>query len=126
MTEKARVLVTGMGGELGTRVAQLIEAREWAGDIIGVDFGCFKDGYCGDSARTIAVGKISGEAKRLIDVTREALELGQDFTTFYESCRVVGATPDTLESFRIALSLAAQRTIALSLWLLGVGAPASM
>jgi UDP-glucose 4-epimerase len=38
MTEKARVLVTGMGGELGTRVAQLIEAREWAGDIIGVDF----------------------------------------------------------------------------------------
>ena len=35
---KARVLVTGMGGELGTRVAQLIEAREWAGDIVGVDF----------------------------------------------------------------------------------------
>jgi arginyl-tRNA synthetase len=55
-----------------------------------------------------------------------ALELAQDFTTFYESCRVVGATPDTLESFRIALSLAAQRTIALSLWLLGVGAPSSM
>jgi UDP-glucose 4-epimerase len=35
---KVRVLVTGMGGELGTRVAQLIETREWAGDIIGVDF----------------------------------------------------------------------------------------
>jgi len=35
---KARVLVTGMGGELGTRVAQLIEAREWATDIVGVDF----------------------------------------------------------------------------------------
>jgi UDP-glucose 4-epimerase len=27
-----------MGGELGTRVAQLIEAREWAGDVVGVDF----------------------------------------------------------------------------------------
>ena len=34
----ARVLVTGMGGELGTRVAQLIEARDWAGDVVGVDF----------------------------------------------------------------------------------------
>jgi UDP-glucose 4-epimerase len=33
-----RVLVTGMGGELGTRVAQLIEAREWATEIVGVDF----------------------------------------------------------------------------------------
>jgi UDP-glucose 4-epimerase len=27
-----------MGGELGTRVAQLIEGRDWAGDIVGVDF----------------------------------------------------------------------------------------
>ena len=35
---KARVLVTGMGGELGTRVAQLIEGREWADDIVGIDF----------------------------------------------------------------------------------------
>ncbi|HEV7523597.1 MAG TPA: NAD-dependent epimerase/dehydratase family protein [Acidimicrobiia bacterium] len=35
---KTRVLVTGMGGELGTRVAQLIEARDWATEIVGVDF----------------------------------------------------------------------------------------
>src|SRR5207248_4904456 len=33
-----RVLVTGMGGELGTRVAQLIEQRDWASDVIGIDF----------------------------------------------------------------------------------------
>src|SRR5215471_9086110 len=46
------------------------------GDIIGIDFGCFKDGFCGDSARTIAVGKVSGDAQRLIDATRQALELG--------------------------------------------------
>src|SRR5512137_1923708 len=26
-----------------------------AGDIVGVDFGCFKDGYCGDAARTLAI-----------------------------------------------------------------------
>jgi len=34
----ARVLVTGMGGELGTRVAQLLEARDDVGEIHGVDF----------------------------------------------------------------------------------------
>jgi arginyl-tRNA synthetase len=39
---------------------------------------------------------------------------------------VVGATPAQTESFRISLSVAAQRTIALSLGLLGVSAPDSM
>ena len=46
------------------------------GDIVGIDFGCFVDGFCGDSARTVAVGKISAEAQRLIDTTRESLDLG--------------------------------------------------
>jgi len=55
-----------------------------------------------------------------------ALELSQDFTAFYEACRVVGAAPEPLESQRVALSVAAQRTIALSLGLLGVSAPESM
>jgi arginyl-tRNA synthetase len=55
-----------------------------------------------------------------------ALELAQDFTAFYEHCRVVGVEPEQLESFRIALSVAAERTIELSLGLLGVSAPDSM
>ncbi len=55
-----------------------------------------------------------------------ALELAQDFTAFYRDCRVVGATPAPVESFRIALSACAQRTIALALSLLGVSAPESM
>jgi arginyl-tRNA synthetase len=55
-----------------------------------------------------------------------ALELAQEFTAFYRDCRVVGAEPATVESFRIALSVAAQRVIALSLGLLGVSAPDSM
>jgi UDP-glucose 4-epimerase len=33
-----RVLITGMGGELGTRVAQIVEQRSWADDVMGVDF----------------------------------------------------------------------------------------
>jgi arginyl-tRNA synthetase len=55
-----------------------------------------------------------------------ALELAQDFTAFYRDCRVVGAEPEALESFRIALSVAAQRTIARALDLLGVTAPEAM
>jgi methionyl aminopeptidase len=44
------------------------------GDILSVDFGCFKHGYCGDSARTLAIGTISAEARRLMTATRESLE----------------------------------------------------
>ncbi|MDY0001618.1 MAG: type I methionyl aminopeptidase [Polyangia bacterium] len=45
------------------------------GDILSVDFGCFKDGWCGDSARTFPVGEVSDEARMLLKVTRESLEL---------------------------------------------------
>jgi arginyl-tRNA synthetase len=55
-----------------------------------------------------------------------ALELAQEFTAFYEACRVIGATPEGVESLRIALSVATQTTIAQSLRLLGVSAPDSM
>jgi methionyl aminopeptidase len=44
------------------------------GDIVGIDFGCFIDGFCGDSARTIAIGKVTDEARKLMDATRESLE----------------------------------------------------
>ncbi len=59
-------------------------------------------------------------------ITAYALELAQQFTAFYRDCHVVGASPEPVESFRIALSEAARRTIALSLELLGVAAPDSM
>ncbi len=55
-----------------------------------------------------------------------AHELAQEFTAFYRDCKVVGVSPEPVESFRIALSVAAKRTIALSLRLLGVSAPESM
>jgi arginyl-tRNA synthetase len=73
-------------------------------------------------------GEIAEAAQRRAPhrITTYALELAQDFTAFYEACRVIGASPEALESQRIALSVAAQRTIALSLALLGVSAPDSM
>src|SRR5215467_14046681 len=45
------------------------------GDIVSIDTGVQLDGYYGDSAITVAIGEISEEAKRLMDVTRESLEL---------------------------------------------------
>jgi methionyl aminopeptidase len=44
------------------------------GDIVGIDFACFKDAYCADAARTIAVGVVSAPARALLDTTRQALE----------------------------------------------------
>jgi methionyl aminopeptidase len=43
------------------------------GDIISLDVGVELDGYFGDAAITVGVGKISVEAQRLMDVTRDAL-----------------------------------------------------
>jgi arginyl-tRNA synthetase len=59
-------------------------------------------------------------------ITAYALQLAQDFTAFYRDCRVVGAEPEAVESQRIALAVATQRTIARCLDLLGVSAPAEM
>ena len=59
-------------------------------------------------------------------ITAYALQLAQDFTAFYRDCRVLGAEPETVESLRIALSVATQRTIARCLDLLGVSAPIEM
>lgn len=42
------------------------------GDIISIDVGACYQGYHGDAARTFAVGEISEEAKRLIEVTKQS------------------------------------------------------
>ena len=46
------------------------------GDIVSVDTGATIDGFCGDAACTVAVGKISDARQRLLDVTLESLHKG--------------------------------------------------
>jgi len=46
------------------------------GDIVGLDFGVAVDGFHGDSAVTVPVGRVSESAQRLLEVTREALWCG--------------------------------------------------
>lgn len=44
------------------------------GDILSMDFGVVLDGYYGDAALTVPVGKIAPEREKLLRVTRESLE----------------------------------------------------
>lgn len=46
------------------------------GDIVSIDLGAILNGYNGDNAATFAAGKISPEAERLINTTRESLYEG--------------------------------------------------
>ena len=46
------------------------------GDIVSVDLGTFLKGFVGDSAYTFAVGEVSAEARKLMEVTKEALYKG--------------------------------------------------
>lgn len=49
------------------------------GDIISLDAGLIYKGYHSDAARTHAVGEVSGEAKRLMDVTKQCFFEGIKF-----------------------------------------------
>lgn len=49
------------------------------GDIVSVDCGTFLNGFHGDAARTFAVGNISQEAKKLIEVTEQSFFKGIEY-----------------------------------------------
>jgi methionyl aminopeptidase len=51
------------------------------GDLVGLDLGAIVDGYYGDAAITVPVGRVDEEARRLMRVTEEALRRG------IEQCR---------------------------------------
>jgi len=69
------------------------------GDIISLDIGAVFDGYHGDAARTYPVGKISDEAKRLIDVTKQSFFEGLKFARHNERLFSISATiQDYIES----------------------------
>jgi methionyl aminopeptidase len=45
------------------------------GDILSIDFGIRLNGYCGDAAVTIAIGEISEDRRRLMDITKDVLDI---------------------------------------------------
>lgn len=46
------------------------------GDIVGIDIGVLYKGWVGDACRTFAVGAVDEESARLMEVTRQCLDLG--------------------------------------------------
>ncbi|MBP3572149.1 MAG: type I methionyl aminopeptidase [Clostridia bacterium] len=66
------------------------------GDIVKVDVGAFYKGFHGDSARTIAVGRVSDEAQKLIEVTRASFFAGIDQLKVGNRLGDVGAAIDGL------------------------------
>src|SRR3989338_690080 len=71
-----------------------------AGDIVGIDCGVTCEGYVGDSARTIPIGEVSSEAKRLLTDTRAALFRG--IAAVSEGNRI-GDIGHAIESFAVPL-----------------------
>lgn len=64
---------------LNNEIVHGIPSREKVlreGDIIGMDFGVLLDGYYGDSAITVPVGKVTDSVKKLLEVTQTSLDLG--------------------------------------------------
>jgi methionyl aminopeptidase len=70
------------------------------GDVIGIDFACYKDDYCADAARTIGVGVISAPARALLDTTRAALEAGIERCVAGKRLEDVGAAVQGLAESR--------------------------
>ena len=66
------------------------------GDIVKIDVGAFYKGFHGDSARTIAVGRVSEEAQKLINVTRQSFFAGLDMLKIGNRLGDVGAAIDAL------------------------------
>lgn len=48
------------------------------GDIVGIDMGVLREGFYSDATRSYMIGEASEEARRLLEVTWESLELGID------------------------------------------------
>jgi arginyl-tRNA synthetase len=116
--------------------ARIVSVLRKAGDErVDEALGESAEGLALDPAERELVKKLlafPGEAAEAADrraphrIAAYALELAQTFTAFYRDCRVVGAEPRQLESFRLGLCVATRRTIARALDLLGVSAPESM
>jgi methionyl aminopeptidase len=50
-------------------------AKLQEGDILGLDFGAIRDGFVGDGAVTVPVGKVTHRAEELMRTTKECLDL---------------------------------------------------
>jgi methionyl aminopeptidase len=48
------------------------------GDVLAIDVGVVKDGWVSDAAITVPIGEVDPQARKLLDVTKEALHAGSE------------------------------------------------
>jgi len=70
------------------------------GDIVGIDVGARLKGYVGDNAATICVGKVTPEARRLVETTRECLEAAVEMCVPGKKLSDVGRAVQSLAEAR--------------------------
>ena len=69
------------------------------GDIVSIDTVALKNGFNGDAARTFMVGEVSKEAKRLVEVTKQAFFEGIKYSKpGYRICDVCHAIGEYVHS----------------------------
>ncbi len=68
------------------------------GDIVKIDVGAFYKGFHGDSARTFAVGDISEDAKKLIEVTKQCFYEGAEKAVIGNRIGDIGAAIEACAS----------------------------
>ncbi len=74
------------------------------GDIIGLDFGLVYEGFYGDSAITVGIGKISDKAKTLLQVTKDSLYAAIDAARPGNSLKdIARAIEDTVKPHRYGI-----------------------
>lgn len=78
------------------------------GDILSLDLVVEKDGFMGDSTRTVAVGNISARVRRLLDYTRESLVRG---IAMARTGNRVGAISHAIQSYAEARGLGVFRNL---------------
>ena len=71
------VLCTSVNNEIVHGIPSPVRKLK-EGDIISIDYGAKLDGFFGDAAVTVPVGKISPELEKLLRVTRESLDRAID------------------------------------------------
>lgn len=69
-------ICTSVNSQVVHGIPSSLALRE--GDIISIDLGVYMDGFYGDAAITLPVGRISQQAERLIRIADEALYIGID------------------------------------------------
>ncbi len=70
------------------------------GDIVNVDATTMVDGYYADASRMFMIGKVSNKAKKLVEDTKKALELGIKSIVPYQSS--IGDIGKAIETFAIS------------------------